>query len=212
MRPDFFLTTASTRHCRGHRAPGGRGILLGSLDVAPESQSTTPAGGLDSRPVFSNDGAARPIMHLCSRDDAPANTPSLRRLTSSGGRIFDHGAGRHVFDPGSGASGAAAIRLRFARPGSVAAPIWANRAGSKWVPSAVGGAIQEPAVLPTSVARRDASRAGRGRAALEYDICGSPPVKLTRPRRIPVFDQHLSGRRRGRRRFGSPARVPDNLQ
>ena len=124
--------------------PENRGIFLGSLDVAPESQSTTRLVATESRPVFSNGGAARPSYVMFLREQTLMAQPfDLDRLTTSGDAFpIAEQVGIELTTAAlvsAADDGTVAYR---GDTGSVAAPIWANRAGVEV--GAVSGEIKNP--------------------------------------------------------------------
>jgi Tol biopolymer transport system component len=158
--------------------PENRGILLGSLDVAPESQSTTRLLASDSRPVFSNGGAARASYVMFLRDGTLlAQLFDLDRLTTSGDAfpIAEQIGTELTTAPLVSAADDGTVAFR-SDTGSVGAPIWANRAGVEV--GAVSGDIKNPQFPRLSP---DGTRLALvvDNELWEYDLQGRPPVKLT---------------------------------
>jgi len=158
--------------------PENRGILLGSLDVAPESQSTTRLLASDSRPVFSRGSAARASYIMFLREGTLlAQAFDLDRLTTSGDAfpIAEQIGTELTTAPLVSAADDGTLAFR-SDTGSVGAPIWANRAGVEV--GAVSGDIKNPQFPRLSP---DGTRLALvvDNELWEYDLQGRPPVKLT---------------------------------
>jgi Tol biopolymer transport system component len=158
--------------------PEDRGILLGSLDVAPEAQSTTRLVAADSRPVFSNGGAARASYIMFVRDQTLLAQPfDVDRLTTSGDPFpIAEQVGIELTTAGlisAADDGTVAFRTNA---GSVGATIWVNRAGVEV--GAVSGDIKNPQFPRLSP---DGTRLALvvDNELWEYGLHGRPPVKLT---------------------------------
>jgi len=158
--------------------PETRGILLGSLDVTPESQSTTRLVATGSRPVFSNGGAARASYVMFLRERTLMAQPfDVDRLTTSGDAfpiVEQVGIELTTAALVSAADdGTVAYRTDT---GLMAAPIWTNRAGIEV--GAVSGDVKNPQFPRLSP---DGSRLALvvDNELWEYDLQGRPPVRLT---------------------------------
>jgi len=158
--------------------PENRGIFLGSLDVPPESQSTTRLIVAGSRPVLSNGGATRTSYVMFLRERTLMAQPfDLDRLTTSGDAFpIAEQVGIELTTAAlvsAADDGTVAYR---GDTGSVATPIWTNRAGIEV--GAVSGEIKNPQFPRLSP---DGTHLALvvDNELWDYDLHGRPPVKLT---------------------------------
>jgi Tol biopolymer transport system component len=174
MLPDgrHFLYTRITGR------PESRGIFLGSLDVAPESQSTTRLVATQSRPVFSDGGAARTSYLMFLRERTLMGQPfDPGRLTTSGDAIPIVEQVAVELTTAASVSTADDGTIAYRRDtGGVGTPIWANRTGVQV--GAVSGDLKNPQYPRLSPDGQRLALVIDGEL-WDYDLHGRPPVRLT---------------------------------
>jgi hypothetical protein len=174
MLPDgrHFLYTRITGRAES------RGIFVGSLDVAPESQSTTRLVATQSRPVFSDGGAARTSYLMFLRERTLMGQPfDPGRLTTSGDAIPIVEQVAVELTTAASVSTADDGTIAYRRDtGGIGTPIWANRTGVQV--GAVSGDLKNPQYPRLSPDGQRLALVIDGEL-WDYDLHGRPPVRLT---------------------------------
>ena len=155
-----------------------RGIFVGSLDVAPESQSTTRLVATQARPVFSDGGAARTSYVLFLRERTLMGQPfDPGRFAMSGDAItIAEPVAVEIATAASVSTADDGTIAYRSDAGGVGTPIWANRAGVQV--GAVSGDLKNPQYPRLSPDGQRLALVVDG-GLWEYDLHGRPPVKLT---------------------------------